>query len=436
MRQGIAGVAKRPKNRHSIPRLLVQYAPMSQQPVNTLIIGAGQAGLAVSAHLKERGISHRLLESHRIVEHWRTRRWDSLRANGPAWHDRFPAQEFDGIGPDDFASRDDVVRYFETFAERIEAPVQSGVTVTRVTRHGDGFRVETTDGDHFAERVVSATGAFQHPIIPPVVPEAAPVTQLHSADYQNPEQLPAGAVLVIGAGSSGTQIADELLRSGRRTFLSIGPHERPPRSYRGRDFVWWLGTLGKWQMKTPPAGREHVTIAVSGAHGGETVDFRRLADRGMTLLGMTETYTDGRLGIADDLVENVKAGDENYLSLLAEADAWLEREGINMPPDPEAHVIGPDPYCMTDPIRELDLVGENIRTIVWATGYRNAFDWLQVDGAVDDSGKPQHQQGISNADGVYFLGLPWLSMRGSSFIWGVWDDAQFIAEHIAAQTTS
>ena len=237
--------------------------------------------------------------------------------NGPAWHDRFPARSFDS-DPNGFPSKDEVTRYFEDFAKQIEAPIHCGVEVTGTTARPDGgYKIETSKGNIHADHVVAATGPFQIPVIPPIVPDGV-ISQIHSFDYHNPEQLQDGAVLVVGAGSSGAQIADELLRSGRKVYLSIGPHDRPPRSYRGRDFVWWLGTLGKWQMKTPPTGKEHVTIAVSGAHGGATVDFRKLANCGMVLLGMTEGYDSGVISIADDLAKNIADGDANYLGLLAQ----------------------------------------------------------------------------------------------------------------------
>jgi putative flavoprotein involved in K+ transport len=276
--------------------------------------------------------------------------------------------------------------------------------------------------------VVAATGPFQVPVIPPIIPDGL-ITQIHSFDYHNPEQLEDGAVLVVGAGSSGAQIADELLRSGRKTYLSIGPHDRPPRSYRGKDFVWWLGVLGKWQMKTPPAGKEHVTIAVSGAYGGKTVDFRKFADRGMVLLGMTSSYQDGHLTIADDLAQNIADGDANYLALLAEADAYVEANGLDLPLEDNAKIIGADPNCLINPIETLDLNALGINSIIWATGYVQDFSWLKVD-AFDDKGKPKHNRGVAAQDGIYFLGLPWLSMRGSSFIWGVWEDAKHLASHI------
>ena len=404
---------------------------MEIEKIDTLIVGGGQAGLAMSEHLGNQGVPHLILEKSRIAERWRTARWDSLVANGPAWHDRFPTKEFSNISPDGFPTKDGVVSYFEEFADQINAPIRCGVEVTAAHRlpENNGFRVETSHGEIEARNVVAATGPFQIPTIPPVVPDTAPVYQIHSTGYRNPEQLEDGAVLVVGAGSSGAQIADELLRAGRQVYLSVGPHDRPPRSYRGKDFVWWLGVLGKWQMKTPPLGREHVTIAVSGAYGGNTVDFRNLAKRGMKLVGMTQSYSEGVITFAPDLTGNIADGDENYLSLLEEADAYVEANGLDLPPEDEAKIIGPDPECLTTPQLELNLADSGVTTIIWATGFVQDFNWLKVD-IFDKSGKPKHHRGVSEEPGVYFLGLPWLSMRGSSFIWGVWEDAKYLASQI------
>ncbi|MEM7378185.1 MAG: NAD(P)/FAD-dependent oxidoreductase, partial [Pseudomonadota bacterium] len=362
---------------------------MSTETTDTVIVGGGQAGLAMSAHLRAAGVDHVVFERERIAERWRTARWDGLVANGPAWHDRFPAKTFD-IDGDAFATKDDVVRYFEQFADEIDAPVRTGVEVLRVEREADGqFAIATSAGDCRARHVVVATGPFQQPVIPPVIPAEAPVTQLHSHAYRNPGQLADGGVLVVGSGSSGAQIADELLRAGRDVHLSIGPHDRPPRQYRGKDFVWWLGVLGKWQMKTPEAGREHVTIAVSGAYGGRTIDFREFADRGMQLYGMTAGYADGCVSFADDLADNIAAGDANLVSLLREADAYVDAEGSDLPPEPDAHRIGPLPAAASNPVHRLDLAAAGIHTVLWATGYVQRFDWLAVD-AFDGDGKPAH----------------------------------------------
>jgi putative flavoprotein involved in K+ transport len=214
-------------------------------------------------------------------------------------------------------------------------------------------------------------------------------------------------VLVVGAGSSGVQIADELLRAGRRVFLSVGPHDRPPRRYRGRDFCWWLGVLGKWDAEAPAAHAQHVTIAVSGARGGETVDFRDLEARGMELVGFMASCTDGVVAFAPDLAENIGRGDATYLALLDEADAYVDRMGLDLPEEPEARELGPLPARALDPLREVD--------------------------AFDADGRPRHRRGVASEPGVYFLGLPWQSRRGSTFIWGVWHDARHVADHIATR---
>ena len=407
---------------------------MSIETIDTLIVGGGQAGLAMSEHLSNAGVQHLVLERSRIAERWRSERWDSLVANGPAWHDRFPTLKFSNISPEGFPPKEMVADYLVEYAEQNATPIRCGVEVTKVKRLKGraGFHVETSDGVFETTSVVAATGPFQKPIIPAVIPEDAGVMQIHSSGYRNPAQLPDGAVLVVGAGSSGAQIADELLRSGKQVYLSTGPHDRPPRSYRGRDFVWWLGVLGKWDDEGVEPGSEHVTIAVSGARGGHTVDFRRLAEQGMMLVGRTENYKDGVLNFAADLAQNVANGDANYLSVLKEADAYITRNGLDLPKEPEAHIIGPDPQCVTDPIRTLDMAEAGITSVVWATGFAVDYSWLQVD-ALDDCGKPKHQRGVSNEPGIYFLGLAWLSRRGSPFIWGVWHDAKHLAEHITTQ---
>jgi putative flavoprotein involved in K+ transport len=407
--------------------------PESVEAVEALVVGGGQAGLAMSEHLKANGVPHLVLERGRIAERWRSERWDSLVANGPAWHDRFPGMEYPDCDLDGFPSKEKIADYFEGYAGMVGAPIRCGVTVMEVRRLDarPGFRVETSEGVIHANYVVAATGPFQRPVIPPIVPTDAGIVQVHSNAYRNPDQLPPGAVLVVGGGSSGAQIADELLRAGRRVYLSVSSHGRPPRSYRGRDFVWWLGVLNKWDMEAAPGSR-HTTIAVSGSQGGQTVDFRHLAEQGMTLLGTTKSFDDGVLTFAADLADNLTKGDEDHLSLLDEADAYVRDYGVDLPEEPTARETRSTPACVTDPILELNLADADIQSIVWATGFALDFGWLKTD-AVDAKGQPVHHRGVSAEPGIYFVGLPWQTRRGSSFIWGVWYDAKYVADHISKQ---
>ncbi|MBT2333015.1 NAD(P)-binding domain-containing protein [Variovorax paradoxus] len=407
---------------------------MSVEKINTLVVGAGQAGIAMSEHLSLVGVPHVVLERDRIAERWRSERWDSLVANGPAWHDRFPGLKFEGVSPEAFPPKERMAQYFEEYAAMLKAPVRTGVEVKQVERNvgRPGFKVTTSEGVIEAINVVAATGPFQIPAYPKIVPETDSIQQLHSSAYKNPGQLREGAVLVVGAGASGSQIAEELRKAGKTVYLSVGEHYRPPRSYRGRDYCWWLGALGLWdEVKTKPK-KQHVAFAVSGYEGGKTVDFRRLAHMGVTLVGLTRTYKDGVIEFEEGLARNVAEGDQAYFDVLREADAYIEQNGLPFAPEPEAWELLPDPDCLKEPIMSLDLAKAGITTILWATGFTFDYSWLKVN-AFDEKGAPFHKRGISAESGIYFLGLPNLVNRASSFIYGVWHDAKYIADHIAVQ---
>ncbi|MCY0386694.1 NAD(P)/FAD-dependent oxidoreductase [Robbsia sp. Bb-Pol-6] len=407
---------------------------MSVEEINTLVVGAGQAGIAMSEHLSLMDVPHIVLERHRIAERWRSERWDSLVANGPAWHDRFPGMQFDDMSPDSFPAKERMAAYFEGYAEMLKAPVRTGVDVQRVERLAGrrGFAVTTSAGVIHAANVVAATGPFHTPAIPGIVAGHIRVEQLHSSAYKHPGQLAAGAVLVVGAGASGSQIAEELCRAGKTVYLSVGEHYRPPRAYRGRDYCWWLGALGLWDEVRITPKKKHVAFAVSGYDGGKTIDFRRLAQAGITLVGLTQACHDGVMTFAPGLAANVAEGDRAYFDVLREADAYIARNGLPFPPEPDAWTLLPDPDCLTDPILALDLEEAGIATILWATGFQFDFSWLHVN-AFDARGEPFHKRGISAESGIYFLGLPNLVNRASSFIYGVWHDAKFIADHITLQ---
>lgn len=408
---------------------------MSVKKINTLVVGAGQGGVAMSEHLSDMKVDHVVLERGRIAERWRSQRWDSLVANGPAWHDRFPGLKFDDIPQESFPAKERVAKYFEDYAKKLNAPIHTGVEVLEVKRNPGhrGYVVTTSQGTWEATNVVVATGPFQQPAYPQIIPNTDSVHQLHSSTYRNPAQLPAGAVLVVGAGASGTQIAEELRNAGRTVYLSVGEHYRPPRSYRGRDYTWWLGALGLWdEVKITPR-KQHVAFAVSGYEGGKTVDFRRLAHSGITLVGLTKAYKDGTLEFESGLARDIADGDQAYFDVLRDADAYIAQNGLPFPPEPEAWKLLPDPDCIKNPVLSLNLEKAGIKTVLWATGFKSDYSWLKVPDAVDDKGAPFHKRGISAASGIYFVGLPNLVNRASSFIYGVWHDAKYVADHIALQ---
>jgi len=305
---------------------------VSGENIETLIIGGGQAGLSMSEQLSKRGLPHLIVERHRIAERWRSERWDGLHANGPAWHDRFALMPIAGVDPDGFATHTQMVEYFVAFADRIAAPIRCGVGVIGLHKSAaHGFYAEIPGGEIRARNVVVATGPFQRALIPPMVPGDTGVMQIHSNAYRNPNQMPQGAVLVVGAGSSGAQIADELSRAGRKVFLSVGRHQRPPRRYRGRDYCWWLGVLGKWDATVRERSKEHVTIAVTGAYDGYTIDFRRLAARDVTLLGSANAFKADAMHFQSDLASNLAEGDKYYLSYWTRPTRIFCRKGSIYP---------------------------------------------------------------------------------------------------------
>ena len=405
---------------------------INNKNIDTLIVGSGQAGIAMSEHLSNLGINHLVLEKNRIAEAWRTRRWDSLVANGPCWHDKFPNMDFPH-DPESFVPHNEVAEYFEQYAHMIDAPVETGVEVQNIVKNKNmiGFTVKTNQGDVVANNIVVATGPFQKPVIPAIAPQKTDLYQIHSDQYKNPDQLPDGAVLVVGAGSSGVQIASELNSAGKKVYLSVGPHERPPRKYRDRDNVWWLGVLGTWHETKPPQ-RPIKGFAVSGMNGGQTVDFRKMGHDGITLVGMTKAFEDNTVSFNDDLVDNIVSAEKNYLDNLEEMDDYIEANGLDLPEEPEAKIIMDMPDSMKNPIHELDFEKDNITSIIWASGFGYDYNWLPFD-IFQENGAPIHNRGITSEPGIYFVGLPYLSSKGSSFIWGVWHDAKRIAEYIDIQ---
>ncbi|WKA27699.1 NAD(P)-binding domain-containing protein [Bradyrhizobium roseum] len=402
---------------------------MPDEKIETLVIGGGQAGLVMSHRLKQRGISHLVLERRRIAERWRSERWDGLKFQFPNWSVRLPDFPFPHSDPDAFADNDDIIKFIDDYAAFVAPPIRCDVEVTRLSRgNGARFAAETTGGTIAANNVVVATGPYQRNIVPDLLRDH-PVFQVHSADYRNPEQLPPGAVLVAGAGASGAQIAEELLQAGRRVYLSIGRHRRMPRRYRGRDLVWWLAEMRLDQVTPEERGPARLAPVISGANGGRTIDFRNYATDGMILIGRVEAAQDGVLEIAPGLAESMADGDLVYTTFLDTVDAYVKRRGLELPEEPGARATVPNPPCVATPLTRLDLAAEGISAVVWATGYGVDFGWIDLP-VIDDKGDAMHRNGISPEPGLYFLGLQWLSKMNSSFLSGVGDDAAVLADHI------
>jgi putative flavoprotein involved in K+ transport len=400
----------------------------------TVIVGGGQAGLAMSHQLSRLGRPHVILERGRVAERWRSERWDSLMFQFPNWSMRLPGHPYDGGDPEGFATRDEVIVFIERYRDAIRAPVRTGVSATalRPAATGDLLHLETTHGPIEADNVVIATGPYQEPIVP-ATSRALPsrVRQVHSSGYRSPDQLPASAVLVVGSGASGCQIVEDLLAAGRRVYLSVGRHRRFPRRYRGRDMFWWMERLGALDhtLEERPEARERPNPLVTGVGGGHDIDLRRYRADGVALLGHLAGITGSRLHLADDVEALLAAGDESVAAFARSVDDYIERSGIEAPAEPTP---APPAPSAIPPIRELDLEEAGITAVIWATGFRRDFGWIRLP-VLDDRGEPVHRRGVTRCPGVYFLGLPWLHTLRSSVLCGVGDDAAHLAEHIASR---
>lgn len=397
--------------------------------VQTLIIGAGQAGLSMSYQLSRLGLEHLVLERGRVAERWRSERWDSLMFQFPNWMLRLPDHPYRGTDPEGFMHRDGVVRFIEEFAAQISPPLRCGIRVTGLQCAPSGRLIVETD--HYAVEalnVVVATGPYQQPAVPPFS-NALPFTvcQITANRYTNAHVLPPGNVLVVGSGGSGWQIAEDLLHNGRRVYLSVGRHRRVPRRYRGKDFGWWQEITGAADQIVEGASHSMPAPLLTGAAGGHDADLRELARQGATLTGSLGAVRDGRLHFAPDLEEHLAMGDETYTQFIRSADDYIVSQRRAAP---EATRYKPHNGCRLPVIGELDLKSASITSVIWAIGYRYDFGWIKCP-VLDASGRPVHRRGITATPGLYFLGLPRLHKIKSAFLWGVGEDAAYLAEHIA-----
>jgi putative flavoprotein involved in K+ transport len=398
--------------------------------VNTLILGGGQAGLAMSRVLSELGIENVILERGRVGERWRSERWDSLRLLTPRWQSRLPGYRYEGMDPNGFMSRLELVDYLENYARSFDAPVIGGTTVTLVKKHPWGFRVLTDRGEWLARNVVIATGQAMSPSVPHISRKLGDdIAQIVPTSYRNPEMLPDGGVLVIGAAATGIQLASEIHASGRPVTLAVGAHSRMPRTYRGRDIMWWLDTIGL--LGDPPhrtegnGRRPEPSLHLIGSPDHRSIDLGRLQEEGIRLTGRAVSASRYRMRFADDLGESVRVSEARLERVLGRIDRYIEAMGPNVPaPEP----IQPIPVPRTPAAMNLRQCG--IKTVVWATGYNRSYPWLHLP-VFDDRGEIRHHGGITAEPGLYAIGLHFLRRRNSTFVDGVGKDALELALHIA-----
>ena len=402
--------------------------------IETIIIGGGQAGLAVSHYLKRQGRPHLVLErAGQAGNAWRNHRWDSFTLNTPNWQSTLPGAEVPGNNPDGFLLRDEIVAYFERYVERFDLPVRYGVHVERVVPKvsGRGYVVETKIGSFQAGNVVVATGLYQKAKVPRFS-ESLPreIKQVHSDEYKNPQQLPAGSVLVVGSAQSGAQIAGELYQNGRKVYLSVSRAGRVPRRYRGKDANWWQAQMGTYnrpvnQLPSPQA-KFASKPQISGKDGGHTLNLHQFVRDGVTLLGRLEGVSDGRVLLAPDLKENLARADKFESDFVKKVDNFVEQNSIDVPA--ETLPVLRDGYHVEE-IRELSLREANITAVIWGTGYSFDFSMVQLP-VLDDDGYPIQKSGVSDYPGLYFVGLPWLHNAKSGLLFGVAEDAARIASAI------
>jgi putative flavoprotein involved in K+ transport len=398
--------------------------------ITAVVIGAGQAGLAASHFLSGSSVDHVVLERGEVANSWRRERWDSLRLLTPNWQSRLPGLRYEGQDPDGYMTAGEVAEFIERFAAASRAPVRTGTNVTSVRRADDGYHVTTTQGEFRCRAVVIASGACNRPTVPgfsDAVP--ASVEQVTPFDYRDPAKLPDGGVLVVGASATGVQLAAELRRSGRPVTLSVGEHVRLPRMYRGRDVLWWMEASGVWDQRYDEVddltrARRLPSPQLAGTPGRTTLDLNALTSMGVELVGRWAAVRDGHALFSGGLRNVFSLADLKMGRLLDTFDEWAQGDAELAPPERFAPTLVPRASRL-----QLDLGSGEIRAIVWATGFRPGYGWLDVP-VVDAKGQLLHSGGVVDSPGLYALGLPVLRRRKSTFICGIEDDAREVIEHL------
>lgn len=401
----------------------------------TVIIGAGQSGLAMSRHLADSGIDHVLIERGEVANSWRSERWDSLRLLTPNWQSRLPGYAYAGDDPDGYMDMGQVVDFLQGYADVIAAPVRTGTKVTSVHQADGGYVVATDRGDWRCRTVVLASGACNIASVPRVA-EGLPASarSITPMQYRNPVQLDDGGVMIVGASATGVQLAREIQASGRQVTLCVGEHVRVPRVYRGRDIKWWMDVTSVMDMPYTEVddvkrARRVPSLQLVGTPERLTLDLNALSADGVEVVGRLVGLSDGRAQFSGSLGNQCALADLKMNRLLDSIDEWIELNGMagDCPPP---HRFEPT-RIDAEPRLNMDLVAANVRTVVWATGYRPDYSWLHVP-VFDRKGRIRHDGGVVDAPGMYVLGLPFLRRRKSSFIDGAGDDARDLARHLVA----
>jgi len=407
--------------------------------LDAIVVGAGQAGLSTSYFLKRLGLSHFVLEKGRVAESWRSQRWDSFAVNSPNTFNHLPGDPYNGPRPDGFYTRNELAASFDRYAERFALPILEGVKVTDVTFAEGGYRVQTREGNRIQRLrtrcLVVAAGGQRVPKAPPFARELpARIAQFHAGTYRNPSALPDGAVLVVGSGQSGCQIAEELAASGRKVYLSTSKVGRWPRRYRGRDILEWVREMGMLDVKrsdvTDPSVFREPQPQVSGLwRYGRTLSLQQLMCDGVELIGGIGGVEGNRVTLKANLRDCVLYGDEKSATIKRQIDDYVANNRIAAP-EPELDPADrPWDGCGPADPAALDLSAAGIESVIWCTGFKQDFSWLQLP-CINRAGEAVHRRGISALPGVYFVGLPWLYKRKSGIIAGVAEDAAHIAQHL------
>src|SRR6516165_4773080 len=398
-----------------------------------IVVGAGQAGLSISWHLANRGIGHIVLEKERAGQAWRTERWDSFCLVTPNWQCQLPGFPYRGPDPHGFMMRQEIIDYIDAFIESFDPPLREGVTARSVKSNAQGgITLETSQGNYLADQVVIAAGGYQIPVIPRCA-ERLPIVQIHSAAYRNPDQIPAGAVLVVGSGQSGCQIAEDLHLAGRKVHLCVGDAPRVARRYRGKDIVEWLHLMGYYDLPVHEhplreGVRDKTNHYVTGRDGGRDIDLRRHALDGMELYGRLLDVEGNVLKCDDDLAQCLDQADQVSESIKTSIDNFITRQNISAPVEARYSPVWTPPRERTG----LDYRAAGITSIVWCIGFRTDYSWIDLP-VFNGRVQPIHVRGVASVPGVYFLGLPWLYTWGSGRFSGVARDAEYLAEHIEAR---